>query len=93
MEQQKNTFGIVSLVCGIVGLILCWFGYSAFISLACGIVAIIMSNKSKAAIGNNGMATAGLVLGIITLAIAAIAVIIVLACASVVGCAACSAAY
>lgn len=63
MEQNlSNGSGVGSLVCGIVGVLTGWlFGLGAIL----GIIAIVLSAQSKKAVGNNGMATAGLVLGII----------------------------
>lgn len=54
-------FAIASLILGIASLCT---GY-IFVGVACGIVAIVLSVKSKQEIGPNGMATAGLVTGII----------------------------
>ena len=60
MGNSKG-LAIASLILGIASVCT---GY-IFVGVACGIVAIILSAKSKQAIGPNGMATAGLVLGII----------------------------
>ena len=65
---MQNTKGqaIASLVCGIAGLVLAWFGYSAIVSLVLGIVAIILGVKvRKLQDANKGLATGGLVTGII----------------------------
>lgn len=72
--QLPNAPGAVSsLVCGIVGVVLCW---TCLGGLILGIVAIMQSKKAKQNIaaypgqyGGAGMATAGLVLGIIATAL------------------------
>ena len=63
MEQKpSNNMGIGSLVCGIIGVVT-----SSIFGIGCilGIIALVLSAKSKKEVGPNGMATAGLVLGII----------------------------
>lgn len=77
MEQQgKKGFAIAALVLGIVSIVLAWFygiNVLGIITGAVGLVLAILANKSYKAIGQkNGMATAGLVLSIIGLALALI---------------------
>ncbi len=64
--QNTKALGIASLVCGIVGIVLSFFGVTALISLALGIVALILGVKARKDEATKGMGTAGLVLGIIT---------------------------
>lgn len=85
MEQQSNKYGVVSLVCGILSLCTGWIGY--FVAIALGIVAIVFSTKSKQEVGANGLATGGLVTGIIGLVYSIPVTICYLAC----GAALCSA--
>lgn len=66
-EQPGKGLAIGSLVCGIVGLVFVWFGYSALISLIAGIVGIILSVNAKKRGFVGGINTAGLVLSIIGL--------------------------
>ena len=63
--QQTNGFAIASLVCGILGVVSC--GYTFFIGPILAIVFAIVAKK-QIPVRNQaggGMATAGLVLGII----------------------------
>ena len=85
-EQPGKGLAIGSLVCGIVGLVFVWFGYSALISLIAGIVGIILSVNAKKQGFVGGMNTAGLVVSIIS---AALGGIVFIACVSVLGCAGC----
>lgn len=85
-EQPGKGLAIGSLVCGIVGLVFVWFGYSALISLIAGIVGIILSVNAKKQGFIGGMNTAGLVMSIIS---AALGGIVFIACVSVLGCAGC----
>ena len=78
-------FSIAALVLGILGLIFL-FWIQTFVGLAMAILSIVFGVKgrsmSTAALGKpSGLATAGFVLGIITLAIAALVIISVIACA------------
>jgi hypothetical protein len=83
---QKNCgTAIAAMVLGIVGIILGFIGLG-FIGIICGIVAVILGVVSKNAIDESngqligrGMATAGLVLGIITVALD---ILLFIACAS-----------
>jgi hypothetical protein len=64
---------VASLVCGIIGLVFC--------QIVLGPIAIVQANKAKSAIasdptlGGEGMATAGLVMGIVDLVFFVIVVI------------------
>lgn len=64
--EQKNSNAVVSLVLGIVSCVLSFCGvWPALVGLPCGIVAIIFAVKGRKIEAKKGMATAGLVLGII----------------------------
>ena len=67
MEQKNNSMSIVSLVLGIVGVAVAWFGWSAILSVGLGIASIVLGVKGRKQCENTGMATAGLVLCIIGL--------------------------
>jgi len=56
-----NTYGIVALVCGLVGL----FGALYFFGIVLGIIAIVMGGIGLSRDDNNSMAVIGLILGII----------------------------
>lgn len=71
----KNNLAVISLVLGIVGLVLCGF--------VAGIPAVIVGNNAKKAVArgeanNGGMATAGIVLGWISIAWGIITIILFL---------------
>ncbi len=68
-----------ALACGIISVVLCWLGYvtwavGSVIALVLGIVACVQGAKAKKLMpqGQSGMATAGLVLGIIGVVFSAI---------------------
>lgn len=79
-----KTAATASLVLGIVGVALWffgfWFVYGGLISIALGVVGIILSVNSKKAGFNGGIRTAGLVLSIIAVVGGAIAFIACLTC-------------
>lgn len=96
MENKSGkTLSTASLVLGIVSVVLCWFGWLTIVSLVAGIVAIVLAVKGKKASVEagepTGMATAGLVLGIIGVVLSGIAFVCILACGSL-GCALANAA-
>ena len=70
---------IAGLVLGIVALVICWFGILSFVALPLAIVGLVLSvvggKKAKAAGKKSGIATAGLVIGIIATVFASIAFI------------------
>jgi len=73
--MQKNCgLAVASMVLGIVGIVFSFIPFISVIGVICAIIAIIMSVCAKNAIDQSngeltgrGMATAGLVLGIITI--------------------------
>lgn len=74
--MKNDGLSITSMVLGIVGLVLTFFPGLNFIGILCGILAIIFGVISKNRIQSSdeelsglGMAKAGLILGIITIAI------------------------
>ena len=56
-----NTYGIVALVCGLIGLL----GALYFLGIVLGIVAMVMGGIGLSRDDNNSMAVIGLILGII----------------------------
>ncbi len=68
---------IAGMVLGIVSLVICWFGILAFIALPLAIVGLVLAvnggKKLKANGQKSGIATAGLVLGIIATVFSGIA--------------------
>lgn len=80
---------IAGLVCSIVSLVICWFGYASFAALPLAIVGLVLSvvggKKLKANGQKSGIATAGLVLGIIAVVLSGIAFITCGLCVALVG--------
>ena len=76
LDEKAKNFSIGSMVCGIVGLILCWIPFVGLILSVLGIVFYMLAKKNMLPGQQNGMATAGLVCGIIGLVISAIVTII-----------------
>jgi hypothetical protein len=58
-----NTFGIIALICGLIGL----FGVFLYFGIVLGIVAMAMGGIGLSRDDNNAMAVIGLILGIIDL--------------------------
>ena len=91
-DDQGNGLAIASLVCGILGIVLSLLSLNLFVAipaLVLAILAVVFGVKARktAPPDNRGMATAGLVLGIVALGIAAFVLIVCTAVASCVGCA------
>lgn len=68
MATKNEKKSIAALVCGILGLVGGWFPLIQYFTLVLAIVAIVLGVKARKGKGKNGMATAGLVLGIIGVA-------------------------
>ncbi|MBQ6412304.1 MAG: DUF4190 domain-containing protein [Ruminococcus sp.] len=89
MEQQgKKGFAIASLVLGIVGCVIPWYGVVyGIIGIVCAVVGLvfaIMAKKSYNAIGQkNGMATAGMILSIVGIVLSVIGLIVCGVCVCV----------
>ncbi|MBR2742294.1 MAG: hypothetical protein IKD89_01755 [Clostridia bacterium] len=74
-----RTQAIISLVCGIIAVILCFTGKGAIIGIILGIVGIVMSRKAKKLGFVGGMQTAGFVLSLISVIVCLVAFIIAIA--------------
>ncbi len=72
--SQSSGVGVGAMVCGIIGLILCWV---PIVGLILSIVAVVLGSKGRKELppDKRGMATAGFVMGIIGLVIAVIVLI------------------
>lgn len=70
------TMALISMICGIVSCVMFWMRIGGFFALLAGIAAIIlgiMSGKRSLTGKRNGMATAGLICGIIGISLTVIA--------------------
>lgn len=88
MEQQSgNGLGVAALVCGILGIVGSFIPIVRYFTLVLAILGIIFGVKARKSCTpeKKGLATAGLVLGIIGTAFSALGVICVLACAATAG--------
>lgn len=56
-----------SLVCGIVGIVMCFFGYGSIVSIILGIIGAAMAASSKRAGNYEGIRTAGSVLSVLSI--------------------------
>ncbi len=75
MENKSSSFGIASMVCGIVSLVMCCcIGYLGCIAAVAAIVLFIL--ERTVAKTKSGMAVAGLVCGIITIAFTVIGLVL-----------------
>jgi len=81
VADPGKSLSIAGMVLGIVCLAIMCIPYINFVSIPCAIVGLILSimgkKKSKAAGQPTGMATAGIILSIIALALAIIIVLVV----------------
>ena len=71
---------VVSLVLGVIGVILWFFGFSTIISMILGIVGLIFASNSKKEGYEGGIRTAGFILSLIALIGGVIAFIACVAC-------------
>lgn len=78
--------GVAALILGIICIVLCWIPVWNWVGIGLGVIGIILGavgiSKSKTTGKGKGVATAGLVLSIIGVAIAGIAWLACFACAS-----------
>lgn len=75
---------IASLVLGIVGVVLWWFGYSALISIVVGVIGLICAGNAKKAGFVGGVRTAGYVLSMISLIGGALIFVACVACTGLI---------
>jgi hypothetical protein len=73
-SEPSSGIGIGALICGIIGLVLCWV---PIVGLILSIVAVVLGGKGRKTLpdGKRGMALAGFILGIIGLVISIIVLI------------------
>lgn len=91
-KPASKGLSIAALICGILGIIGGWFPVVQYFTFVLAILGIILGAKAKkAAVANGeptGMATAGLVLGIIGTALGALGIVCTVCAAGLVGIAA-----
>ena len=88
MENNKipgKGAAVASLVLGIIGVVLWFFGYSSAISVILGIIGLVLAANSKKAGFVGGVRTAGFVLSLISLIGGAIFFISCVACVGALG--------
>lgn len=73
---------IASLACGIISVVLPWFGYSALLSVVLGIVGLVLAGNAKKAGFTSGIRTAGYVLSLIGLILGCLVFVACVACTS-----------
>lgn len=87
MEKQSNGLAIGALVCGILGIVGSWIPVVCYFTLLLAIVGIVLGvkgRKNAMMTGNGkGLATAGLVLGIIGTVFGLIGVVCAIICVGV----------
>ena len=90
-QASPNGLSVAALVCGILGIVLCWIPYVCYFALILSICGVIFGalGMKKAAPGTSGrgMSIAGLVCGIVSLGIT----LLVVVCTAAVLCSAASA--
>ncbi|MCD7805287.1 MAG: hypothetical protein LUH03_09145 [Oscillospiraceae bacterium] len=74
-----------SLVVGIIGVVLWFFGYSSILSVILGVVGLVLASSSKKSGFDGGMRTAGFVLSLISLIGGALVFVACVACAGIIG--------
>lgn len=79
-SDNDKIMAIISMVTGILSIVLVCFtaGFWEILGLLCAVAAIVLSVLSKKKIGKNGMATAGLVCGIVAIALYVLMILLVL---------------
>lgn len=81
-NNQTNGKAIASMVLGIIACVCVFFGYGAILGIVLGIVGLVMGINARKE-QPSGMATAGIVLSVIAIAICAVGFV---ACVACVGC-------
>lgn len=71
---------VASLVLGIIGVALWFFGYSALVSVVLGIIGLVLAGNAKKAGYTEGMQKAGFILSLISLIGGAIFFVACVAC-------------
>jgi hypothetical protein len=83
--DESHGLAIGSLVCGVTGIILWFFGYYSVISIAAGIVGLVLANNAKKNGNTEGICTAGFVLSLLSLIVGIIIFIYLMVVLALVG--------
>ena len=75
--EGKSSKGKTAMILGIIGLAVLLIPYGIIASIALAIIAIVMGSQARKENKNDGKAQAGIILGIVTLALIALAIILV----------------
>ncbi len=78
-STPNNNKAIASLVLGIVSALCVFFGYGALLGIVLGVVGLVLGINAKKE-APSGMATAGIILSIISIALCALAFVACVAC-------------
>lgn len=84
-SQPGKSAATASLVCGIIGVVLWFFGWSAIVSVILGIVGLVLASNAKKAGFNDGLRTAGFVLSLLSLIFGGIIFVACVACVGTLG--------
>ena len=85
VDQPGKGVATASMVCGIISLVTFWMSWGALLGVALGIVAVVLSVNAKKQGFIGGMATAGLVMGIIGAILSGVIFIACTACVCIAG--------
>lgn len=85
VPQPGKGAAAASLVCGIIGVVLWFFGWSAIVSVILGIVGLVLASNAKKAGFNDGLRTAGFVLSLLSLIFGGIIFVACVACVGTLG--------
>ncbi|MBR3642427.1 MAG: hypothetical protein IKN57_02855 [Parasporobacterium sp.] len=77
---------IASLILGVIGVILWFFGFSTIISMILGIIGLVLASSSKKEGYEGGIRTAGFILSLIAIIGGVIAFIACVACVGSIAC-------
>ncbi len=75
-----------SLVCGIISVVIAWFGWGAIAGIVVGIIGLVLATNAKKAGFDGGMRTAGFVLSLIGLILSAVVFVSCVACVGAYSC-------
>jgi len=78
-EEGRSSKGQTAMILGIIGIACILIPYGILASIPLAILAIVMGSQAKKQNKNDGKAQAGIILGIVTLGLVALALILVIA--------------